>query len=110
MSTGASGPDAAAAAIPCSKALGLSAPAPNTVIARPAERIMNERRERPVPAGSGMPASIGGRPRPARATPERSSVARENSAQWPWEKAGGLVIAFSRSGSREGRGPARAGR
>ena len=40
---------------------------------RPAERSRNERRLMPVPAGSGMPGSIAGSPRPAWATPARSS-------------------------------------
>ena len=38
---------------------------------------MNERRVRPVPAGSGMPGSIAGRPLPASAAARRSACERE---------------------------------
>ena len=56
--TGASGAAAAAAAMPSSQAAGASAPPPKTASASPLERARNERRDRPVPAGSGMPGSI----------------------------------------------------
>ena len=56
------GPAAAAAAIPCSHAAGRSAPPPNTASARPPVRAMKERRESPVPAGVGIPDSIGRSP------------------------------------------------
>src|SRR4051812_45210978 len=45
---------------------------------------MNARRDRPVPAGVGIPGSMAGRPRPATATPWRSVCAREKSRQWGW--------------------------
>ena len=80
-------------------ARGLSAPPPNTASARPAERETNERRERPVPAGSGMPGSIGRRPRPAVAAPLRSSSEREKPAQ-PQEEDGFEGISWSGSRRR----------
>ena len=43
---------------------------------------MNERRESPVPAGTGIPASIGRSPAPALAAAPRSSAEREKSLQW----------------------------
>src|ERR1700759_2947953 len=45
---------------------------------------MNLRRFRPVPAGSGIPGSIAGRPRPASAAAPRSSWARVKSSQHRW--------------------------
>ena len=55
--------------MPSSKWRGLSIEAPYTDRAAPAERSRNVRRSRPVPAGSGIPGSIDGRPLPATATP-----------------------------------------
>src|SRR3954452_3294615 len=75
-------PAASAAAIPASSARGASAAPPKTASARPLERARNDRRDRPVPAGSGMPASIARRPRPAVAAPApRRSSEREKPAQ-----------------------------
>ena len=54
---------------------------PSTERAMPAVRARKVRRLRPLPAGSGMPASITGSPRPASATERRSRDARENSLQ-----------------------------
>lgn len=68
---------AAAAAIPCSNAFGPRLAAPYTDSARPVARETNERRVSPVPAGSGMPGSIAGRPWPASAAARRSSWVRE---------------------------------
>ena len=59
--------------MPSSKCCGESAEAPYTASSAPAERSKNERRSMPLPAGSGWPGSIEGSPRPARATPARSS-------------------------------------
>jgi hypothetical protein len=70
------GPAAIASPIPCSRARGASAAPPYTVRARPAERTRKERRLSPVPAGSGMPGSIAGRPLPASAVAPRSTWAR----------------------------------
>src|SRR5882757_8937540 len=50
----------------------------------PALRERNLRRLRPVPAGSGIPGSIAGRPRPASAAAPRNSWARVKSLQHPW--------------------------
>src|SRR4051812_30911473 len=47
----------------------------------PAERSTNERRDSPVPAGSGAPGSCTGRPRPAAAAASRMKLARLNSRQ-----------------------------
>jgi hypothetical protein len=43
---------------------------------------MNDRRVSPVPAGSGIPGSIDGRPRPAWAIAARNASVREKSRQW----------------------------
>ena len=74
--TGASGAAAAAAAIPSSHAAGASAAPPKTASASPLERARNERRESPVPAGSGMPGSIARRPPPALAAASRMIAER----------------------------------
>ena len=60
-----SGPAAMASAMPSSNTPGASAEPPKTASASPLERARNERRESPVPAGSGMPGSIARRPAPA---------------------------------------------
>src|SRR5882757_9963908 len=50
----------------------------------PALRERNLRRDSPVPAGSGIPGSIAGRPRPASAAALRNSWERVKSSQHPW--------------------------
>jgi hypothetical protein len=66
----------AACAIPVSKAESGIFEAPYTASARPALRERNRRRERPVPAGSGIPGSITGRPLPASTAALRNSCER----------------------------------
>ena len=77
-------PVGAAWAIPRSKAESGIFEAPYTASARPALREMNLRRDSPVPAGSGIPGSIAGSPRPASAAPARSIWARVKSRQHSW--------------------------
>ena len=79
-STGCAGP-VAAAAMPSSNAGKPSREAPYTASIAPTPRVTNERRDNPVPAGSGMPGSIAGRPRPASAAALCSSRERERPAQ-----------------------------
>ena len=80
-STGWLGVAAEACAMPASKWRGESIEAPYTEIAVPTERSRKLRRSIPVPAGNGIPGSIEGSPRPAAATPRRSSWARLKSLQ-----------------------------
>src|SRR4029079_7369983 len=81
----------AARAMPSSKSPSGSLLAPYTASARPAVRVRKVRRLRPLPAGSGIPASITGRPRPASATERRRIAARENSLQEQLTSAGLIV-------------------
>ena len=76
MTTGASGAAAAADWIPSSHAAGAIAPPPKTARASPLERARNERRDSPVPAGSGIPGSIERRPPPALAAVSRRIAER----------------------------------
>src|SRR6185503_10486698 len=88
-STGSVG--AAARAMPSSRSPSGSLLAPYTESASPAVRVRKVRRLRPLPAGSGMPSSMTGRPRPASATERRRIEARENSLQEQLMSAG-LVV------------------
>src|SRR5215210_7276261 len=83
MSTGEAGP-AWAAAMPSSSAIRESIEPPKTDNASPLERARNERRLRPVPAGTGIPGSIPRRPRPA--------WAFEKSSQWQAMSSARLVV------------------
>src|SRR3954469_6563795 len=83
----------AARATPSSNAPSPSFEAPYTDIASPAERSTNERLERPVPAGAGMPGSMSGSPAPARAAALRRSCEREKSRQQSaMGSSAGLVV------------------
>ncbi len=69
-----------AASIAASTARGeSSAEPPKTASASPLEPSRKDRRDRPVPAGIGIPGSIAGSPRPASATALRSSSVRLQS-------------------------------
>src|SRR3954471_24052622 len=89
-STRPPGPEAARA-MPSSNAPIPSFDAPYTETASAAERSTKERRDSPVPAGTGIPASTAGSPSPARAAAARSSCEREKSRQWSAISAG-LVL------------------
>ena len=72
----------AAAAMPSSSARSPSFDEPYTASSAPALCVRKLRRERPVPAGSGMPGSIAGSPRPASAAARCRSRERERPVQW----------------------------
>src|SRR5438874_9704255 len=67
--------------MPSSSASDESRVPPYTASPKPAACARNERRDRPVPAGSGIPGSIVGRPLPASATAARKSFVRVQSRQ-----------------------------
>jgi hypothetical protein len=75
-------PAEAERAAKASNTFGPTAIEPYTVNAAPRVFERNVRRSRPVPAGTGMPFSMDGNPRPASAIPWRSCEDRENSRQW----------------------------
>ena len=72
----------AAAAIPSSNARSPSREPPYTASAAPRPPTTNARRDSPVPAGSGIPGSIDGSPRPASAIARCSSRERDRPSQW----------------------------